>query len=87
MENTPDHKTLDTDQDRGSLTDQLTQLKHEVSTINQKFSQSSVMLQQKYDENRELKEKLIALEIAVQNLYDSSQSQHLGCCSSSCLII
>ena len=65
------------------IAEQLYSLKTEIVEINDKFNESSQLLRQKEEENRLLREKLMALEMTVQNLFESSRVT--GCCSTNCL--
>ena len=67
-----------------SMCEQVNYLRHEVMDITEKLHSNNTLLDVKDTENRELKEKLAALEIAVENLYDTSNK--VGCCSGSCQI-
>ena len=66
------------------LCEQINTLKQEITEITEKFNNSNALLHSKEEENKELREKLLALEIAVQNLFDFSR--HPGCCSTNCNI-
>lgn len=67
-----------------TLTDQISTLRQEITEITEKFQTSNALLQSKEEENKELREKLLALEIAVQNLFEFSRTT--GCCSPSCSV-
>lgn len=48
-----------------AFSEQITTLRQEITEITEKFNTSNALLQHKEEENKELREKLLALEIAV----------------------
>ena len=80
----PGLRTSESEYPRNSIGEQLYTLKNDILEINEKFTQSTQLLKQKEEENRKLREKLLSLEITVQNLFDNTRSTGAGCCSQDC---
>ena len=62
----------------------LDDLKQEILRITHKIDTNTHLLGDEESQNRVLTEKLLALEIAVQNLYENAATRRVGCCSSYC---
>ena len=71
-------------EDCGSVPEQLSSLRLSVLDIQEKYVQSSHLLQEKADENRKLKEKLAELEVTIQHLFDSAKASQS--CFQHCVI-
>ena len=69
-----------------SISEQLFNLKTDILEVQDKFHQSNELLRLKEDENRKLREKLLSLEMAVQNLFDNTRAGSTGCCSQQCTL-
>ena len=74
------------DSNENQVTTQMASLQHEVATMTERFRHSRALLRDKEEETEQLREKLLALEIAVQNLFDYSHARSSGCCSQACRI-
>ena len=77
---------VDTENQRNSISEQLFMLKTDIIEVHEKFEHSNELLQQKEEENRKLREKLMSLEMAVQNLFDNTRAGGTGCCSQQCTL-
>ena len=62
----------------------ISKLKARVAKVNSKLQDDEELIRAKDTQNRELKEKLRALEVAVRCLKETSNSNKLNCCSSTC---
>ena len=74
---------METETTQSEVSEQVKHLRREVVEITEKFYDSSLLLRYKDQETHELKEKLLALEIAVQHLFEKTHSAS-GCCSGNC---
>ena len=77
---------VDTESQRNTITEQLFMLKTDIVEVHEKFEQSNELLRQKEEENRRLREKLLSLEVTVQNLFDSTRAGGAGCCAQQCTL-
>lgn len=80
-------ESFEQEQSDTEISVQLKGLKDEVLLIKENFTKSSLRLLDKQEENLQLREKLMALEISVQHLFENSRIAATGCCSQGCELI